>query len=246
MQIRCTVIDDDEICCDLIASYVEANENLVLTGKYYSPLEAMKHLLKDNVQLIISDVKMPAISGLDMIKSMKSPPCIIFISSHSDYAIDSYEVNAVDYMKKPVEEWRFTQAINKAIEIIEFRSNASAPTDEKNNLSSEDDYFIIKPDSNYIKLKFTDVLFIEAMVDFIKIRTTDKSYTVSSTLKNAEEVLPSSTFLRVHRSFIVNLDKIQSFNSAELKIGNNRISIGASYRQQVMEQLVGRKEIRKL
>lgn len=216
MKVSCLVIDDDEQYTEFIASFVESDTRLILVGKFHNPIEAMQFIANNEVQLIISDVKMPGLTGLDMIKSMKSPPLIIFISSFASYAIDSYEVNAIDYLKKPIKEDRLTQAIDKAIEIIELRKNKDNTSSVTEKIESDNEYFIIKPDTNFIKLKFSDVTYVEAMADFVKIHTIPKSYLISNTLKRVEESLPESMFLRVQRSYIVNTDKITAFNNAEV------------------------------
>jgi two-component system, LytTR family, response regulator len=244
MKITALVLDDDPSYCDLIASYVNAHENLRLIGAFEDPEEAKKCIEANEIELCFFDMEMPGMSGLELVRSLTDPPYVIFITSYKDFAIESYEVEAIDYLVKPVKKDRFNQAVDKALERIRMEQKA-ATAEELEAIKTGDDHFFIRTDAQYVKIRFDDVLYIEALKDFVKIHTPSQVYTALINLKNIELALPKSLFIRTHRSFLVNVRHIAAIGKYDLQVGNQTIPLAQSYSDEVVERVVGKKLIKR-
>lgn len=244
MKINCLVLDDDPAYCRLVSSLVKEDKRLRLIGSFMEPEKAKECLLEDEIQLCFLDMEMPGMTGLELIKSLAEPPYVIFITSFKDFAADSYEVNAVDYLIKPLKEERFAAAVNKALERIETKEKL-ARVNEKESVESADDHFFVRADGQYVRIKYDDVIYIEALKDFVKIHTNDKTYVSLVSLKNIEASLPTSRFVRTHRSQLVNVKQISTIGTYDLKAGNFTLPLGESYKEEVLEQVVGNRLIKR-
>jgi DNA-binding LytR/AlgR family response regulator len=244
MKINALVLDDDPSYCDLIASYVKAYDGLRLIGAFEDPEEAKKCIEENEVQLCFFDMEMPGMNGLELVRSLSDPPYVIFITSYKDFAIESYEVNAIDYLLKPVKKDRFNQAVEKALERIQTIQKA-ATAEELEAIQAGDDHFFIRTDAQFVKIKYSDVLYIEAMKDFVKIHTPAETYTALINLKNIEQALPQSLFIRTHRSFLVNVNHISAIGNYDLQVGGHSIPLAQSYKDEVVERVVGKKLIKR-
>ena len=223
---KCLVVDDDEMSRATIEHYITQTESLEIIGVCSNAIDALNELKKQAIDLIFLDVEMPEMSGLEMLESLGNPPKVILITSKKEYALEAFEYNVVDYLLKPIDYVRFLKAINK---LGELHSKGSI------NIDSED--IFIKTDLKFVKINFADIHFIEAMADYVIINLGSAKHIIHSTMKAIEKKLSSDSFTRVHRSYIVNLKKIDAVENATIVINEQRIPIGASYRPDFMKRL---------
>jgi len=245
VKITCIIVDDDSAYCRLIAAYAGSHEQLDVRGKFTEPGKAKEYLLKEAVDMIFLDMEMPELNGISLIRSLPAPPLVIFITSHPDYAIESYELNAIDYLLKPVSEERFIMAADKAIQRIEITNKLLEAEKSTENFESGDDYFVIRTDNKFVKIKYADILYVEAMADMIKIHTQTKNYVPLVNLKFLEQSLPPGNFIRTHRAFIVNSAYITSLDAYEVQLGAASVPLGQAYKDAVIERVVGKRLVRK-
>ncbi len=245
ISISCLVLDDDPIYCDLITEMISEQSQLFLSGAYTLPEEAILHLGQENIDILFIDMEMPETTGIEFVKKLKDPPLVIYITSHPEFAINSYEVGAIDYLTKPISETAFGRAISKAIKKIETTRKADITDSMIDSMNSDHEYFVIRNDSKYVKIKYKEVVFIEAFSDFVKIHTPAEIYVHLSNLKNIESALPQKIFIRTHRSYIVNTQFVESIAGTEIKMGDSIVPIGESYRELVMDRIIGNKLIKR-
>lgn len=227
MQIHCIIIDDEPLARNGIKEYIHDIEFLELVGEFDNPLVATELLGTGKVQLIFLDIQMPKITGLDFLKTISEPPAVIFITAYPEYAIEGFEVNAVDYLVKPVSFERFLKAAMKAKDLLS----------QKEIKQGSPDHFFIKVDNSLVKLQYDDVLFVEALQNYVTIHTATKKYISYLTFRSVEVYLPAGRFVKVHKSFIVSADKVNSIDGNEICIGQHRIPISRSMKDEVMEKL---------
>jgi DNA-binding LytR/AlgR family response regulator len=222
VQLKCLVIDDEPLAQDLIENYLKNFSFIKLIAKCDNALIAMEWMRKQKIDLIFLDISMPFISGIDFIRTLQNPPTIILTTAHKEFAIESYELNVMDYLLKPISFDRFLKAISKL--------NVNVPEIIKPVISNESDAFIyVKSEKKNVKILFRDILFVESLKDYIKIHTTDKTIITQVPISTIEQRLPDN-FLRVHRSFIVARDKITAYTQHDLEIGRLQIPIGRNYK----------------
>lgn len=243
--ISCIVLDDEEIACDLVVHHIARLKEVTLAGAYTNMKEARRHLEEEKIDLLIIDIQMPGCTGIDFVKSLQDPPMVIFITSHNDYAFESYDTDAVDYISKPLTEARFKKAIAKAVKQLEERQKQQSAANDDQAVTAETDYFVIRTESQYVKISYAEVIYIEALSDFVKIFTASQVYITLSNLKNIERSLPASMFIRIHRSYIANLKYIESISSSEVKVNNIQLPLGESYKKNVMDQVIGNRLIKR-
>lgn len=226
MNLDCIIVEDESISRSMIENLVSKTNFLTLKGSFTSGEEAMPWLLNNEVDLIFLDIEMPGITGIDLLKSLITKPEIIIISANPEYAIDAFDFAVSDYLLKPIKDYgRFLQALSKVIS-----------QKNKVNVDSQKQLYI-KIDSLLQKLDIEDILWVEALGDYVKIQTSDKLHTVYSTLKKLEERLSSEKFSRVHRSYIVNLEKINNIDSSNLTIGKKIIPISDNYKKALFNKI---------
>jgi DNA-binding LytR/AlgR family response regulator len=230
-MLKVVILDDDRISREIIRSYINFTGFLTLESEFDSPIEALKELENLDCDLIFLDIEMPEMSGIDFIEAAKKIPQVIIISSKTKYAADSYNYDVTDYLVKPIEYKRFLKAVDRASAIRESISLTSL-NDEK--------FIFVKAGSELVKLNFSDINYIEAFADYVQIHTADKRYTVLSTMKSIHSKLGEKDFLRVHRSFIVALNKIDGLKDNEIEVGNNVIKVSRKYKKELKESLDSR------
>ncbi|MDR2916850.1 MAG: LytTR family DNA-binding domain-containing protein [Tannerella sp.] len=229
---NCIIIDDDSFVRKITEDFVKKTESLTLLHSLSSAVEAINVLnSSENIDLIFLDIEMPEMSGIDFLNALGSLPQIIIISSKDKYAIDAFEYDVTDYLLKPFVYSRFCRAVNKALE-----------RQEKSRLHSKGDEIFIKHNFSLVKLKYADILWVEAMENYVIINTYDEKYTIHFTMRAIEEKLPPKQFVRVHRSFIVNTGSIHSIedNTIQIKTSDkakNSIPIGKSYKDNLLKDL---------
>ncbi|KAB2913790.1 MAG: response regulator transcription factor [Bacteroidetes bacterium] len=222
MTVSCLIVDDEPLAQDILDSYVKKTPQLNLVGICSNAIEALEKMKHNQVDLIFLDIQMPEITGIDFLRSLKDPPMVIFTTAYQNYAVEGFELNAIDYLLKPFSQDRFLKAVRKAEELFVLKNEHS---------QREDDYIFIKSDQKLQKVSYNDILFVEALADYVKIHTPEKRYITLQTMKNMEEKLPERYFKRVHRSFIVALDKIITIVGGNVEINGQKIPIGKNYKE---------------
>lgn len=229
--IRVLIIDDEFPARKLLMEYVSKIPNLEMVAACEDAIEASSVLQQQSVDLILSDIQMPELSGLDFIRSMKDKPLVIFTTAYSEYAIDSYELDAVDYLLKPIPFPRFMQAVNKAAERIKLRQTTV-------NNAPMKDYFMVKADHKLYRIDYSELLFIEGQSEYVTFHMKDKkSVTAYYSLKKLEDELPNKDFVRVHKSYIVSVSKIESVEGNILTVAGHKLAIGKNYKDGFLEML---------
>lgn len=230
-NLSCLIVDDDEISLRMIRELIKKTDYLELKGACSSSLDAAKFLREVQIDILFLDVEMPTMSGFELIQVLEKKPQIILISGSENYAINAFDLNATDFLIKGRFNYaRFLKAVNKAQYNIERDSaEKNIPVDSKN--------FFIKIDSMLVNFDLKDILWVEASGDYVIINTSGKEHKLLTKLKNIEEKLPAHDFVRVHRSFIVRIDKIRNIDNANLLIGNHIIPISNSYRNNLLEKI---------
>ncbi len=229
-QIKVLIIDDEFPARKLLSEYVSKIPNLTLCGACEDAMDAIKVMQQQPVDLILSDIQMPELSGLDFIRSLKEKPMVIFTTAYSEYAIDSYDLDAVDYLLKPIAFPRFMQAINKVVERMKAKS--AIP------YKAEKDFFMVKADYKLYRIDYADLLYIEGQSEYVTFHMKDeKKVTAYYSLKKLEEELPSNEFVRIHKSYIVAISKIESVEGNMLTVAGQKLAIGKNYKDSFLEML---------
>jgi DNA-binding LytR/AlgR family response regulator len=220
---KCLIIDDEPLAQNVIESYLNNFSFIELVAKCENAIMALEWIKKQKIDLIFLDISMPFISGIEFIKTLKNPPLIILTTAHKEFAIESYELNVLDYLLKPISFERFLKAINKL-------GNRAFENIKLGNEESGNDVFIyVKSEKKNVKIMLKEILFIESLKDYIKIHLQDKTIITQVPISSIEQRLPDN-FLRVHRSFIVAKDKITAYTQHDLEIGKHQIPIGRIYK----------------
>lgn len=228
LTLNCVIVDDSKLQRLSIVRLVEEHPSLKLLFEFNNALDARRELSKNKVDLVFLDIEMPVISGFEMIDGLKDKPQIIFITGKTQYAFKAFDYNAVDYLHKPVTKERFNLAVNKAISNYKI----------KNEIYLEnEDYIFVKSDLQRRKVFLEELLYIEALGDYVKLITKRESIVVLSTLKSFEEDLPEGRFLRIHKSYIVNLEKITKYNSRRIEIGKHEIPLSRNKKNDLTDAL---------
>lgn len=235
-MINCVIIDDEPLAREGIANYVREIDFLTLTGTCENPLELMKLLDQQPVDLIFLDIQMPKMNGIDFLKITPNPPMVIITTAYPTYALEGFQLNVLDYLLKPITFDRFFKSANKAKEYYQLVNKAGSAPQQKEEQAS--DYFFIRCGSKYEKIYFDDIFYIEGMQNYVTIYTRKGKYVTLLYLKNLEENLNSQAFIRVHKSYIVSINKIEGIEGNEIFIQSHRVPISRNYREQVIEQVV--------
>lgn len=226
-QFSTIIVDDDPMTRKILASFVDQTDSLLLAGTFENAIDAGNFLEGEEVDILLLDVEMPGMSGLELIDSLVRKPRIILITSKEKYAVDAFEADVADYIVKPATLPRFLKAIHKAIE--------SLP--EKNQPEIRQDKLFIKSGSQWIGISIEEISLVEALADYVKIHTPAKRYTVYSSMKGIAAKLPNDQFMRVHRSFIVNIGQIEKIEDNTLILGDHLIPVGVTYQKHLMARL---------
>ncbi len=239
MKLKCIIIDDEPIARKILQEFIEEVDYLELAGQAENPLKAMALLNSNKIDIIFLDINMPKINGIDFLKSSKINANIIMTTAYAEYAAEAYGLDVLDYLVKPIAFDRFLKACNKAKEIKDLKSITQAPP----NKSS--DHFFIKCDNQIEKVFYNDLVYAEAMMNYVMLNTNSKKMMVYVTIKSLEEQLPAVIFIKVHKSFIVNINKIKSIEGNILNIANEKITISQSLREKVINEIVKDKMIKR-
>ncbi|TAI48844.1 LytR/AlgR family response regulator transcription factor [Flagellimonas allohymeniacidonis] len=235
-MMHCIVIDDEPLARECIISYVEQVDFLTCVGSGVTAMEIPKLLSNQKVDLLFLDVQMPVMNGLEYLKSNPEPPMTILTTAYPNYALEGFDLNVMDYLLKPISFNRFFTSATKAKRQYELLQQRSVST-----LEEESGCFFIKCDGKYEKIFHEDILFVQAMQNYVIIQTTKRRYVSLLFLKNVEEKLDANAFLRVHKSYIVAIDKIEGVAQHELQIQSHRIPMSRNYKKEVLPKILGNK-----
>ena len=234
-MINCIIIDDEPLARKGLREYISDVDFLNLAGEYDNPLKATEMISRGDAQLLFLDIQMPKITGLDFMKTLQKPVPVIFTTAFPQYALDGFDLNALDYLVKPISFDRFLKAALKAKEYYEVRQKNDA---DITSAAEAGDYFFIKADNKLVKVSFNDILFIEALQNYVVVHTHEKKLITYLTFKSVEEYLPSSQFIKVHKSFIVSATKIDSIDGNDIRIVQHHIPISRNLKDEVMDKLL--------
>lgn len=229
---KCLVVDDEQLGRKLVISYVEKHQDLLLVGECKSAVDAIKFLQETEVDLIFLDIQMPGLSGLDFMRSVKQLPSVVFTTAYSEYAVDGFELDAVDYLLKPFKYERFCESVERVKRRLEGGAS------RQNGLHTDKEFISVKADHRIYKIQLSELLYIEGLKEYVTFYTESGRVVVLESLKRLEEILPDD-FMRVHKSYIVNLSKVKSVYGNLAEIGPKQIPIGKSYREQAMRRIFG-------
>ncbi len=233
-MIKCIIVEDEILAQNVLQSYLLKTDKLELVAICNNALEAREVLNKQEVDLMFLDIQLPGMTGLHFLRSLAAPPLVVLTTAYSEYAVESYEFNIIDYLLKPVSFERFTKAVNKITDGRLYQQ----PLKEKDTLPT--DHIFVKSNSKFFKVNFSEIVFIEAMKDYLKIHTRDWRLVTLQTMNDMEKILPEKQFIRVHKSYIIAVANIKSIYGNSVEIENKTIPIGISYKNKVMH-LVNKK-----
>jgi len=235
-KIKCLVIDDEQPSREIIQKHIAGVDALELTGSCTNAVEALSFLQSNTVDLLFLDIQMPHILGTNFIRTLKNPPKVIFITAYRKYALEGFELDAVDFLLKPISFDRFLKAVNK---VLQLNLQSNIPESEKPESTKEtaQPFLYFRSDRKMVKVLFNEILYIEGLRDYIRIFTTTKTIVTKHLLTSLEEMLPADAFLRIHRSYIVSLNKIDSYNAETIEIAKKELPIGRLYKHDVTKIL---------
>ena len=233
---NCIIIDDEPNAIDVLKRYAEQTPYLNLRQTFRNPVRAMGFLQEENIDLVFLDINMPNLSGLQFVRSIEKKPLIIFTTAYSEYAVESYELNAVDYLVKPIEFDRFIKAVNKARELFQLKGKQQNPL-QADALESTPGFVLLKSGTLTHKVNIHDILFIEKEENYLAFQTTDKKILVRANMTEVFELVPESQFCRIHKSFVAAPKHIHTIEVHQVSVGKYKIPIGASYREDLMRKI---------
>jgi two-component system LytT family response regulator len=231
VPLRCLVVDDDPLAIQVVQNCIANTPFLTAVGSCDSAVAAAEVLRTQPVDLLFLDVEMPMMSGIDLLRTLQHPPLVVLITSSQSYAVEAFEQAVVDYLVKPVSYARFLKAAQKALETFESRAATTAEP------AADADFTFVKVDTKLVKVLFDDVRYVEALGDYVHIVTSQSKLIVYSTMKAVEEKFPPALFVRVHRSFIVNIKRVQAIEDNSIIIDQKYIPIGQTYLRDVLQRL---------
>ncbi|HET8859363.1 LytTR family DNA-binding domain-containing protein [Marivirga sp.] len=238
MKIRCMLVDDEPPALQVLKTHISAFPNLEVVAECANAINAFQVLQQQTIDLLFLDIQMPQLLGTDFIKSLRHPPKVIFTTAHREYALDGYELDAIDYLLKPISFERFMKAVQKVIR-QDLSSNVSPNSKQLNKElpASEEAYYYFRVDRKMVKVRLNEIYYIESLKDYVKIFTAAKVLIVKQTMQALEQMLPEEKFLRIHRSYMVSVDKIQSFSQNHLEVKEKELPIGRLYKLEVQRKL---------
>ncbi|HBE42597.1 MAG TPA: DNA-binding response regulator [Bacteroidales bacterium] len=230
MKTRCLIIDDEPLAIKLIKTHLSKLDSFEVAGECSNALKAVEFLKRGHIDLMFLDINMPEITGLDFLKSLPDPPYVIITTAYREYAIEGYDLDVIDFLLKPISFERFLKAINRYCN----RSNPFHKNSAGQPQSAENRHVFIQDGKNIYKVSYDDLLYLEGFGEYVKVVTVSKTYLVRDSLLDFEQKLSGDHFLRIHKSYIVNLEKITGYSSVHIMLKNNELPIGRIFRERVM------------
>jgi len=219
---------------DVMETYVEKLPSLELVARCENAVQAFDVLSREEVDIMFLDIQMPQLTGIDFLKSLSNPPLVIFTTAYPNYAIEGYELNVIDYLLKPISFERFMKSVNKALSQLELQNDTGAAANSTESQDEEADFIFVKADKKLIKINYADINYIEGLKDYVIIKMATSRVITLQTMKSLEEKLPSTIFKRIHRSYIVNLDKIDAVVGNMVEVEKKHLPIGKNYREELL------------
>ncbi|MEM8895272.1 MAG: LytTR family DNA-binding domain-containing protein, partial [Bacteroidota bacterium] len=229
--LKCIVIDDEPLAVEVLESYIARIDHLELAGTFNNAIKAFEFLQQNAVDLIFLDIQMPRLTGLEFAKTLTHPPKIIFTTAYREFALEGFELEAIDYLLKPIAFDRFLKAIGKLV------PEAPSTPEPVVKFSDDDPFIYFKVDKKMVKIRLGDILYIESLKDYVKVVTSEKEIITHQQISYMEHKLPENQFIRVHRSFIVAIDKVEAFSATDIEMGKHHIPIGRNYKNEVTSTL---------
>ncbi len=231
MKTRCLIVDDEPIAAEVLKNHASKLENLEISKVCFNALQAFEYLQKHEADLIFLDIQMPEITGLDFLKTLQNPPKVILVTAYREYALEGFELDVIDYLLKPVSFERFLKAVNKYYGIIRHQGKFNGTQESEN---SGNEFIWIRADRKNIKVALNDILYIEGLKDYVKIYFNNNMLISKISMKELETKLPSNSFIRIHRSYIVSTIKIKTFTNEHVGVESGELPIGSSYKRFVL------------
>ena len=238
---KCVIVDDEHLARKLLTDYISKLPQLELIGSFSSPLDIIDLVATNKVDLLFLDIQMPDMTGIEFMKTMDIKPLVIFTTAYSEYALEGYELNVIEYLLKPISFSRFVKAINKATKILEGRRLVMKSMFQKSDTTSpsstteNEGHFMVKADKRIYKLRYSEILYVEGALEYVTFHTTSRTITAYYSLKELTELLPSDIFMRIHRSFIINTTKIEALEGNQFIINEKHIPIGQSFKSDAIK-----------
>lgn len=233
-KIQCLIVDDEPPAIDVLQKYIESVPGLILAGACFNAVEALSVLQQKNVDLLFLDIQMPQLLGTDFIRTLKNPPKVIFTTAHRKYAVEGFELDAVDYLLKPVSFERFIKAVNK---VMQTQVQPAGESVELSDTSKDGSFIYFRADRKMVKVFLKDILYVESLKDYIKVITSSRQIITKQSISSLESMLPANQFVRIHRSYLVAINKIDSFTADDIEIQKKEIPIGRMYQHEVSRVL---------
>lgn len=231
MSISCIIVEDEPLARQLMQSHVVKTPELKLMASFSDPVEAIAYLRENPVDLLFSDIQMPGITGIALLKILKKPPLVVFTTAYSEYALEGYELDVVDYLIKPIPFGRFLKSVEKVASRL------------SNSLQSEkDDFIFVKDGTKYVRVNLDDILYIESLKDYVALHLPDRKILSLQTMKSLESTLPASRFVRIHNSYIVAIPALHSIEKEKVLIGNQYLPVSETYKK-ALRDLIEKKQI---
>lgn len=232
LRLKCLIVDDEENAIDGVVDYMQEIDSLEVIGTCLSAIEAIEVLKKQDIDLMFLDINMPRLTGLELLESMQNPPLTILTTAYSEFALDGFRLNVVDYLLKPYTFHRFFQAIQKAVDL--YKSHIVL--DEKDGGRTFDMY--IRQGDSFQRINWEDILFVESMQNYLKLHFTDKMFVIHQTMTFLEEILPKDRFFRIHNSYLVNVSQIDKINGGRLFVNGNELPISKHRKEAFLNSIV--------
>jgi DNA-binding LytR/AlgR family response regulator len=237
MKLNCLIVDDEPVARNGMEEYVKEVDFLNLVGKCENPLKASAYLKEHKIDLMLLDIHMPKITGIEFLKTLKDPPMVILTTAFSEYALEGYSLDIIDYLVKPVSFDRFLRAVQKASDFHALKHQSK---------NSDQGYFFVKCDSKYERINFSDVLFVESLQNYVVIHTLEKKYITYLTLSAVEEQLPGAQFIKIHKSYFISMNKVKAIEGNEIVLINgHHVPISRALKDDVMNRIMGNNLLRR-
>ena len=234
ISVQCLIVDDEPMARDVVRRYIDQIPSLHIAGEFGNAIDATLFLQKNLVDMIFLDIRMPQLSGTDFVRSLRNIPKIIFTTAHKEYAHEGFELDVVDYLLKPIRFDRFLRAVNKAYPQKQHEIG-NAARGASQDLKFASPFIYLKVDRKMVKIMLDDILYIESDKDYVKVFTSGSTIITRQTISSVEAMLSENKFFRIHRSFIVSLDKVRSFSNEIVEVGNKELPIGKLYRNSFLK-----------
>lgn len=233
MKIRCITIDDEPWALEQMERYIKQVPFLDHIASFTNAVQSIDFIKSQNVELIFLDIQMEGISGIKLLEVLKNPPAVIFTTAYDEYAVRGYDLDVIDYLLKPIAFERFLKASNRAYDLL--KKEKKSFQDPNSNQKTNGGYFFVKSDNKIHRIKFSDILFIEGMKDYLRLHTKDKRLMFLMSFIKIMEILPKTEFFRIHKSFIISINHIESIEANTIIINNIKIPVGRTYKTEFLE-----------